>query len=269
MKKIILFCIVLPCLLGYSFVPSLVSRPYIFTPPPFGLEFTDTTTDAISAGSDASLDNIAVGTVMLWVLINTESDGHNFIGKRTSATAWLRFLMAGSSDLTFSIERALDDDLRVVTSSNPISTGIPLFIAATWDINGADADQQIFFYNPATVAGLAEATSYTQQGVGSGTVGDESGNAMGIGSTGEGNAGSSCACEISEVWIYNDIDLTLAQIQTVMWGGELSVGTLAFHSRFGANGSITTPGDLSPLQQTTSSVGTLNLTPNMGDDWGQ
>ncbi len=265
MKKILLICIV-AFVLGYLFLP-LLSRPFVYTPPPFGYEFTNTTGDRVNIGSDGSLDTISNGTIMVWVLINTEGDGHIFVGKRSGAGAFLRFQQSGGSDISIKIERATSD-LNAASSSNPITTGKPFFLAATWDINGASGDQQLFFYDPSTVAGLAEISSYSVQNVGSGAQGSDAANLMGVGNTGEGNDPSACACEISEVWIYNDVDLTLEQIQTVMWGGELSAGTLAYHGRFGANGSTTDPGDLSPLQQATTATG-VTIVPNLGDDWGQ
>lgn len=124
-------------------------------------------TSLINVGSDASLDDIPQGTTLAWVKRTaTVTDARiwqkAYTGAHSAFTAFVAYEIGNKP--AFLIDRAATD--LYINGGTTLPIGVWSFVAAQWDINGANPDQKLFqgtLNSPA-----AEVSSYTTQLAGGG-----------------------------------------------------------------------------------------------------
>ncbi len=138
-----------------------------------GLRFF--TSDKVNHGQDASLDNIAAGTVMAGVYRAEITGGHNrIVTKGDAFTDGEWFYFSNTGNLQFFRGRVTSS----TTAAAAVGTFVPQLgalhrwftVAAVWDSGGVDADQRLYAGDEAHP--MSEPSSYAAQTVGSGAFGD-------------------------------------------------------------------------------------------------
>jgi hypothetical protein len=136
------------------------------------------TTQGVNVGSAAILDNIQKGTLLVYYKTVNVDAANRFWQKGLGANNnWRIFRQGttGSGRLTVDYFRATQTlfvDANV-TAFPAILSGEWSYTGFNWDTAGANTDQKIFGGNLGAPA--AEPSSYVTQRVGSGSIGDESG----------------------------------------------------------------------------------------------
>ena len=146
------------------------------------LYFNNADTDRVVCGSNAVIDNVNTGSLVIWFNANTIDAAARLMNKGASgAFHRLSSFGAGAGRWFWQMERAttnLDFGVDVANLPN-VGANKWSCIACVWDSGGVDGDQRMYggdLDNP-----LTEATTYFRQRVGSGAVGDDSGSNLHIG----------------------------------------------------------------------------------------
>jgi len=127
------------------------------------LAFVASTTDKVNCDSGASLDNVQVGTLIVWCYPTSITTFGTATNK--GGTMRVRVKDTNTGDVYFFYGRSVQGiDSR--STANALVANAWQCIACRWDFNGASSDQQIFV-GSLTVA--ATEVSYANQSVGSGT----------------------------------------------------------------------------------------------------
>lgn len=114
-------------------------------------------TDRIGAGSGSTLDNLDVGTSLMWVLV--DSAVGFFYDKSTGTTNRMCLDFSGGS-IRFRRDRAGSDLVIPATATDfaAYGTGKWILVAVVWDINTSVADQKLYVGDLTTPA--AEPSAY-------------------------------------------------------------------------------------------------------------
>lgn len=191
------------------------------------------TTDHISHGSAAALDNLSTFTVLAWV--NTSSlAGDNFIWSKTDNgfAAERFFILRSSGYIRVELGRATTYAIAE-NNDSAISTNTWRFVGFSWD--GTNAPK---IYRGDLTTAIAEVSSYVTSQAGSGTAQDESANSMIFGNInpagGEGFNG-----RIATVMVYNRV-LSVGEMQSLQFMPRAASGCLIY-SNYGYNGTTNAP----------------------------
>lgn len=168
----------------------------------------NTNGEYINYGSASELDDIAQGTILLW-LKDDRVHGESVIQKSASFQGFK--LETFLTRLDFTINRATTT-LEIRTSTDPIAASDTWsFVAILFDFNGSDGDQQMWSGDLSTA--ISE-ESYTVQTVGSGSRTSDASNDMLLGNYNDGL--NPCTCTVGFFAIY-DVVLTTEQISAIQW----------------------------------------------------
>lgn len=174
------------------------------------LHFADSSTDRVECGNSSELNDIAAGTIIVWHLPDGQGNDEGWAAKISGGDGWDWSAPADTDAMRF-ILRRIGGNINVnsTNSTQVIATGVWNYNAVAWDINGADADQKLF-YGRLNVA-VTEADNYTFQSVGSGAVYSDAASNFTIANIpGGGGASFDGKIALLAVW---DKQLTLAQIE--------------------------------------------------------
>ncbi|NIQ92891.1 MAG: LamG domain-containing protein, partial [Desulfuromonadales bacterium] len=119
------------------------------------------------------MDNIAAGTIVAWIKPAKLQNDNGIFTKNGGSAGPTFFQHTTSGNLRLDIPRATTN-LVVQANSNELAANQWSFVAARWDVNGVDGDQQLYWGNLTTI--LAEVGGYAFQQVGSGAQADDSAN---------------------------------------------------------------------------------------------
>lgn len=201
------------------------------------LLFSDASTDRVDIGSNASLDNLATGTMIAWCFPVTPGGADVISGKAPAGFgAYREFAIASANlRLSFILNRATTD-LNAFSGNNVITAGQWNYYGCVWDVGGANGDQKLFVGDLTTI--VAEIGSYTIQTVGAGAQSDDSGSSQGIGNYVE-EAGSNFSFEgdIAFFAIWNRV-LTLGELRAQQFRPHVTNGCVGFY-HLGFNGTGT------------------------------
>lgn len=188
------------------------------------------TTDRIGHGTATNIDDFNTGTVLVWVKVNTFTDGRAFFDKTATASSLKRFALEtfpGTNQLAWSMGR-VTANLNYVTNNIFISTGTWYFFAVSFSTQ-ASAGEIANIYFGSQTAMAVEATYDAVTSDGSGAFGNEGSAAnLFFGGT---NAGGNLACQCLVAYgKYTNRQMTLAEIQNEQfnpqWGETSGLGGL-------------------------------------------
>ena len=191
------------------------------------LDFSPGVATLVNHGSAASLDDMDVGTYVVW-MFPTSTDARSICDKRDTS-GWRTFPCQSNSRLAFQLNRATVN-LTIFSSNDFYTANVWNFAAATWDASGADADQKLF--QGTLSAAVAEESSYGTQTVGSGATVTNAGGDFFVGNNGENNVALIGRIAWFGVW---NVQLTLAQLQAQQFFPHKTAGCVLF-SHYGYNG---------------------------------
>ena len=146
------------------------------------LDFTGSTR-RLDCGSGASLDNLDIGTRLVWAYPTdvTATPPPHFMDKRGAGSTWRAFYMntaVSAGQLAFQVARATAG-LNARSAAGFVTVNEWQCLAAVYNVNGVDGDQRL--YRGTLVSTLAEAPSYVTQSVGNGASGDDSAGTQTVG----------------------------------------------------------------------------------------
>ncbi len=206
------------------------------------LTFHVTSSDTVNCGSATSLDNIlsGAGTIMIWVFPTTLGANQSWVGQCTGdncATSQAIF-NNGATLVQLSIPRGTSN--FSLQSTYGAGNALPTLLVNTWgyfaasfDTAGTNGQQQL--WGGSRTVQAVEATGYTNQLVGSGTVTSQaSGNFM-IG--GRPSLSVAMIGRIGMVHVVNT-RLTVGQIRAQQFAPHPISGSVLF-VRLGFNGTST------------------------------
>ncbi|MDE2096673.1 MAG: hypothetical protein KGL39_05445 [Patescibacteria group bacterium] len=216
-------------------------------------------TDLANCGNQSILTTMTVGTVAMWIYMNSSpSDGRPFQkGYLGGSSSYHYASWSGSSSrFVLQIHRATTD---LTVSSNFAGwsfwgTGKWLFVAMTWDLSLTNTDQHL--YAGSLTNAVVESTSYASQTVGAGAMASNSGDPWCIGNKVNGSNALNGAVHSMVVWTYRfglgelraqQFDPHVTPNCAAFWyPGSGGTGQFADLSGNGSNGTITgssiTPG---------------------------
>lgn len=180
-------------------------------------------TDLIDVGTGTTIDNMNIGTALAWVYY-TNAAVNGFIWRKgTAAGANHAFQRLSTGHFAIRVARATTLLAAEAADASCAGSGVDkwVFFAATWTTSGANGDQRIYTGDRTTVA--VEASAYSVQQVGAGTVGDDSGDNMFIGNNAAGS--TPWPGRIGFLQVLKNVNLTLAQIRSWQWGMRWLTGT--------------------------------------------
>ena len=199
------------------------------------LNFDQGTTTKVDHGDAASVQNLNVATYLFWVKISTLVAGDRICQKGLGANFYLMDVTGAGSDLLeFSINRGTLSQLSSALFTNFANwpgTGAWAFMAVVCDTGGADGDQKL--YIGSLTGSATEPSSYDNQRVGSGTVGDNSGSNLVMGNRTNDNV--ELAGDIAWGGLWNRV-LTLGEIRAQQFRPHKTPGNVLF-TRYGMNGA--------------------------------
>lgn len=185
------------------------------------LNFKPNSSNRLTIGSDASIDNLNPGWWAAWAWWNSNPAMLlNIYGKVSTAVKVFRHGAgtgtAAASKFGFRVVRASTNcgaEANWSTFGNGTfwATGKWIFVAATYDTDGAASAQRIFAGSLVDV--VTEASSYVAQSAGSGGVTSDAGGTGTIGNVDAGNA--SFPGYIGAFWVGGGAVLTLAEAETL------------------------------------------------------
>jgi len=206
------------------------------------LTFAASTTDRVSFGSAAPLDNLAVATVMMLIYPTNVSTANTFVfAKFVDVSNRIQALIddTAAGDFRFLVQRATTQ-LNVRTSGSFVAANAWQWIAFQWDINGAAGAQKIFLGTQ--TAPMAEPGSYAAQSAGSGTQGNDAAANLIFGNRNDGANPNPLIGDGAWIAVWNRL-LTLGELIEQQGFGHPTAGNLLC-SYVGLNGVGTQP-DLS------------------------
>ncbi|MEW5917471.1 MAG: hypothetical protein AB1762_13755, partial [Gemmatimonadota bacterium] len=167
-------------------------------------------TDLVDCGSGTTLDNISHGFAMAWVYLDSSGANQTIMRKGSGTTNRHLFNLLGAGP-QFLIDRGTTDLAVTATFANLTGwgTGQWFFIAATWNLSGANGDQKMFSGNLTTLA--TEPSAYASQAVGSGAEGSDATDNLFLGNTNSG--GSPLNGRMSVLLLGSGRQLTLGEVQ--------------------------------------------------------
>jgi hypothetical protein len=211
------------------------------------------TTDSVDLGSAASVDNMRIGAILMWVWVDTYTSTRRLFAKHTTLNVRrdFRFLdVTGTATLGFTLGRGTTNLSIEASVANfaAYATGKWLCVAAIFDADGVNGGQRLLMGDLTTT--LAEPSGYTTQIVGTGTTGsDATANAV-IGNTAVGGS-FSFPGKIGIVQIIRDRTVSVAEAISLQfrprkvsgtnglyWLGFNGTGTQPDWSGSGNNGSV-------------------------------
>lgn len=195
----------------------------------------------VNIGSDASLDNMSAGTILVWLLIDGHKTDNYVYGKVSTGFADAVIAITRNTGYAALQVTRATSDLTVVTNTNVMSTGTWYFLGFQWDVAGANADQKIF---SGSLSAAAVECGYSTQTVGSGAKDDESGFDAYIGNNINLDAFSYFNGDIAWFGLWNTT-LNLGQIKAQQYRPYPTDNCVAFY-HLGFNGTGTQP-DLSGI----------------------
>ena len=137
--------------------------------------------DTISCGSDASVDQMNPKTLLLWLVLDADTNDAPFWTKiGTDALGWLFVLLNAPDDLLYYEERFSGTDGAWYTATTVIATGTLYHIALVYD-NSDVANVPTFYVN-----GVAQTTTVITTPTG--TVDSDAANSLRMGAYDSGGA---------------------------------------------------------------------------------
>ena len=219
------------------------------------LLFTNNSTDAIDHGSAADIDDLSAFTFWAWVYPTTIASDR-FLLTKVDGTGFNGILLKfyGTGQMSLLRDRATTE-AACDTATNTVSTNAWQFVAATFDVNGADAASTVNLYHGDLSTQVTEVSTNQQQG--SGALVSEAAGALRIGSYEPFGGGESFAGRIACYGLVNRY-LSLGQIQALQWRPltNMSGCLLLVPAGRTGHGSQT---DLSGNGRTGTEVGTVGL----------
>lgn len=205
------------------------------------LQFNNAITDRVVIGSDATLDNITSGAILMWIYVDSYISARRFYQKAGTAGTRkdLFFFTAGGGDVFNLFWARGVADLKVqglLANYAHYGAGKWLFLVTLFDIAGANGDQIILIGDLSNVA--AEPSAYTQQQVGSGAMGDDSASDASIGDIAGGNL--SFDGKIATFQLISGRAVSIAEAISLQWHPRVVANTVAFY-HLGYNGVGTQP----------------------------
>lgn len=136
--------------------------------------------DMVNVGSASMLDNMSVGTYLVWCFPASITTDCRMLQKGLAASGINLFTIDGvtsSGALLLDIKRATTN--LIMRKNGLVTLNSWQFLGCSYDASKADSDQHL--YRGTLNASATEVTAYDAQQVGSGTVGDNSATDQGIG----------------------------------------------------------------------------------------
>ena len=185
------------------------------------LTFSAASTNKVNCGSNAVLDNVTAGTMMVWYRPAAVNTYRAITSKADTAYTAFHILSSNSSgNVRWQIKRATTS-LNVASANSAIAINTWYFLAATWDTAGAA---------PAVYRGTLSATvadiSSGSPTAGTGAVADDSGNSFLIGND-EPAASLSANGRIAFTHMTN-YRMTLAELVAQQFRPRVVAGTVFF-----------------------------------------
>lgn len=192
------------------------------------LEITDTSTDRIECGSDAVVDDVDPGTLMLWVYATSIANDQSYLAKTETSGSYQGTVFSQSvlSRVRLTIDRSTSD-LIVTAPDNTAVANTWQFLAVRWDLSGAAADQEIFVGTLTSAA--TEVASYPVQQVGSGSRVSDAARTLTIGNISGGQTWGALPGYFAHVQI-ESVRLTDAQIRAQQFHPHITPTTVFYYS---------------------------------------
>lgn len=198
------------------------------------LDFSGGVSDLVNHGSDSSLDNVYVGTILMWLYPHTafvdnerylaKGGGRKFIGTKGTA-----------GNFEFEIGRAALSLAMYGDEVDVMSLNTWHVVAAVWDSGGSNSDQKL--YLGSLTETIAELSGYSRQRVGSGAEDDNAAYDLAIGNSEAGNLNFSGRIAVAAMW---NRQLSLGELRAQQFRPHVTNGCVLF-VRCGWNGTGTQP----------------------------
>lgn len=203
------------------------------------MSLTFVTTNKVQIADAASIRDLATCTILSWIyLTDTTPAADVYVWTKGNFDPGQRsFGVNTSGGLNAFVRRGAGTPTSAVTAlanTPAIAQDAWSFVGCCWNTGGANGDQKLFHGNLATLA--AEATGYSTQSVGSGTI--QSDNAL-VARIGQYATTNPFAGAIAWVGVWNRV-LTLAEIQQQQFHPHLASGCVVF-THLGLMGTGTQP----------------------------
>jgi hypothetical protein len=132
------------------------------------LEFTGGDADRVECGSDATLDDITTGTILMWVYIDGFGGSFRWFCKKAAAefAGYWELYHGNAGALHFGIDYTVADVLMIDNAA--LSTGQWIFIGASFDSSAVAANQKLWIGDLTTLA--AEPAVYATQQASNGVI---------------------------------------------------------------------------------------------------
>ena len=137
----------------------------------------DAATERVECGSPAELDDVTVGSMLAWVWFNDLSLGRWRFKK--AAGEWNNHQEMYCTDADYYFLTQYTTQNLYINAGAVLTTGKWWFLGASWDENGADADQKLWIGDLSTFA--SEPGSYANQDAPTGTIGSNASGTFKIG----------------------------------------------------------------------------------------
>ena len=204
------------------------------------LTFGAATSDRVTHGSAAVLDNLDPYTWLVWIRPTTLTNNRIIVGKSTSPGTGKMLAVNGTGgNVQVLVNRATD--LSYTTSDTPMSLNTWGFIAATFNSANAAGEIVNIYGGTETVIAVERALATTTNGTAPND--DESTTNLTVGNFDGGT--STFQGQIAWVGVWN-IEMTLAQIQAQQYFPHVTSGCV-FFARYN-NSTVGTQYDFSGFQ---------------------